>query len=186
MKETLKLIKCRLNRIYNSSFPGATLYDLKSDSVKRLLNSWSVSVRHMWELPYSAHKYLVEPLSGDHAFKMLVIRHVKFLQSIRGSSKLAAQLMLSKTIQNVNTTTGKNVQFIQGVIGENQNLFKVSGNWLKKIIDFYKMDQNDHWKVDLIREIANIKQGVLCLDDANDNFFTMDDFKTIIDFVSTS
>ena len=85
-----------------------------------------------------------------------------------------------------NTTTGKNVQFIQGVIGEKNDLFKVSGNWLKKNIDFCKIDQNDHWKVDLIREIANIKLGVLCLDNAEDNFFTMDDFKAIIDFVSTS
>ena len=52
-------VKCKINRIYNSSFPGAMLYDLSSDSVTHLVNSWSVSVRHMWGLPLQAHRYLI-------------------------------------------------------------------------------------------------------------------------------
>ena len=44
-------VKCKINKIYNSSFPGSVLYDLTSDSVRQLVNSWSVSVRHMWGLP---------------------------------------------------------------------------------------------------------------------------------------
>ena len=41
-------VKCKINQIYNSSFPGSVLYDLTSDPVRQLVNSWSVSVRHMW------------------------------------------------------------------------------------------------------------------------------------------
>ena len=41
-------VKCKLNRIYNSSFPGSVLYELSSNSVSHLVNSWSVSTRHMW------------------------------------------------------------------------------------------------------------------------------------------
>ena len=44
-------VKCKMNNIYNSSFPGSVLYDLSSDSVSQLVNSWSVSVRQMWGLP---------------------------------------------------------------------------------------------------------------------------------------
>ena len=38
-------VKCKINSIYNSSFPGSTLYDITSESVRQLVNSWSVSVR---------------------------------------------------------------------------------------------------------------------------------------------
>ena len=179
-------LKCKLNRIYNSAFPGSTLYDLTSHSVQKLVNSWSTSVRHMWELPFSAHKYLVEPLSGDHAFKMLITRHVKFIQSIRRSPKFAVQLMLSKVMGNVDTTTGKNVQYIQGVLGGNQDLFKVTGNWMKKNICFCRIEPNDQWKVNFIKEMTDIKHGVLYLDNAQDNFLSSDQLKILVDFVSSS
>ena len=179
-------LKCKLNRIYNSSFPGATLYDLTSDSVKRLFNSWSTSVKHMWELPYTAHRYLVEPLSGDHAFFMTISRYIKFIQSIRRSPKYGVQLMLSKIMENVNSTTGKNIQYIQGIIGRNKDLFSVGRNWMKKNISFCKIDPADQWRVELIKEITNIRQGTLYLDDRDDNFLSSDQFKSILDFVSSS
>ena len=40
-------VKCKINRIYNLSFPGSTLYDITLESVRQLVNSWSVSVRQM-------------------------------------------------------------------------------------------------------------------------------------------
>ena len=38
-------VKSRLNRICNSSFPGSLLWDLSSENVKQIVNSWSVSAR---------------------------------------------------------------------------------------------------------------------------------------------
>ena len=69
-------VKCRINRIYNSSFPGSALYDLTADSSSHLVNSWSVSVRQMWGLPHHAHRYLITQLGGAHAEEMIVCRYV--------------------------------------------------------------------------------------------------------------
>ena len=80
-------MKCKINRIFNSSFPGSLLYDLTSCSVNQLVNSWSVATRHMWGLPYQAHRYLIEALGGQHAQSMLTMRYVKFLQSLKRSPK---------------------------------------------------------------------------------------------------
>ena len=46
-------VKCKINSIYNSSFPGSVLFDLSSDSVKQLVNSWSVSVRNMLNVEFT-------------------------------------------------------------------------------------------------------------------------------------
>ena len=107
-------VKCRINRIYNSSFPGSLLYDLTSKKTSQLVNSWSVSVRHMWRLPLNSHRYLMEPLGGKHAYSMLISRYIKFIQNmICKSDKPAVQLMFNMIRDNMSTTTGRNVRHIE-------------------------------------------------------------------------
>jgi len=115
-------LKCKLNNIYNSSFPGSVSYDLFPDSTRMLVNSWSVSIRQMWNLPFSAHKYLLEPLGGTHAYTMLLVRFVKFLQTAQKSSKLAVQLMLQRVMNNYDTVTGRNFLKIQSLVDSEENL----------------------------------------------------------------
>ena len=43
-------VKSKINMIYNSSFYGSILWDLASRNVKMLENSWSVSIRYMWDI----------------------------------------------------------------------------------------------------------------------------------------
>ena len=81
-------VKCRINQIYNSSFPGSMLYDVASDSASHLINSWSVSVRQMWGLPHNAHRYLITQLGGVHTQEMIMCRYVKFLQVFRNQKNL--------------------------------------------------------------------------------------------------
>ena len=92
--------------------------------------------------------------------------------------------MLSKVNGNVNTTTEKNVQYTQVVLGN--NVFKVTGNWMKNNVCFCKIEQNDQWKVTVIREITNIKHGVPYLDNLLDNFRSSDQLKILVDYVSSS
>ena len=69
---------CNLNKVYNNSFPGSLVYDLSSNACKQLVNSWSVSVRQMWNLPFNAHRYLIEPISGHHAETMFFFEICEF------------------------------------------------------------------------------------------------------------
>ena len=55
---------CNLNRVYNSSFPGSLLYDLSSNACEQLVSNWPVSVKQMWNLPFNAHRHLIEPITG--------------------------------------------------------------------------------------------------------------------------
>ena len=64
-------LMCKINYIYNSSFSGSVLWDFTSKNFQMILNSWSVSVRHMWDLSIKTHKYFIEPLGGIHAKTML-------------------------------------------------------------------------------------------------------------------
>ena len=88
-------VKCKINRIYNSSFPGSVLYDLTSTSVNQLVNSWSVATRDTWDLPRDIHRFFMEELGGTHAKVMLYTRFVSFIQSTGRHSKFPVHCAVS-------------------------------------------------------------------------------------------
>ena len=157
-------VKCQINRIYNSSFPGSVLYDLTSPSVSQLVNSWSMSVRYMWDLPLQSHRYLIEQLGGQHAESMLIIRYVKFIQSLAKSPKMCVQFLLQKVLKNVETVTGRNVAYITRKTGHKFDILSVTPNLLKRSLKFCNMKTEDKWRVNMIKEVTNIKQNMLKLE----------------------
>ena len=179
-------VKCSMNRIYNSSYPGSVLYDLSSDSVSHLVNSWSVSTRHMWDVSRETHRYMVEELGGQHAQSMLIVRYVKFLQSMKKSTKLPVQFLLEKVANDMRTVTGKNIRYILERIGYSKNIFEVKVGWLKKNLKFCQIPENEKWRVNFVEEIVNIRQNILKLDQEDDSFLTSDQLSEILDYICTS
>ena len=93
--------------------------------------------------------------------------------------------MLQKVYRNVNTITGRNVRFVQDKLGPScGEILDLSPTWMKKNIKFCEISNEDKWRVDLIREITNIKQQVLQFN-SDDSFLSSDQLQEIVDFVST-
>ena len=132
-------VKCQINRIYNTSFPGSILWDLNSRNVQMLENSWSVSVRHMWDLPNDSHRYFVEPLGGIHARSMLVSRYVSFLQSTKRSKKKSQFSFYSKWFKMTwRQLLEKNVRYILTELDQS-DIFKITKSYIKKNLHFGKL-----------------------------------------------
>ena len=135
-------------------------------------------------LPYAAHKYLIEPLSGQHAFTMLISRYVKFLQSARKSPKIAVQYLLQKVLRNCNTLTGKNVRFVLDKTG-GQDIFKVNPLDIKKNLKFSSLSNENAWRINFVKELTNLKQNSLSLD-MHENSLTIEELDEILDYICTS
>ena len=149
-------IKTKINRIYNTSYSGSVLWDLGSENVQKLINSWSVSVRHMWNLPRQASRELIEPLSGTHAKTMLYSRFVQFIQSIQKGSKSAAHFLLELIKNNKETLTGKNIDIILRETGDN-DIMDINAKQLKKKLFFKELDEGSKWKIGIIKEQKSSK-----------------------------
>ena len=180
-------VKTKVNKSYNSSFPGSVLWSFSGRSVEKLVNSWSVAIRHMWELPVNSHRYLVEELGGPHAKSMLYSRFISFLQSIKRHSKFPVQYLLCLVKDDAMSNTGLNVKLILNDV-DDTDILKIDTTKFKKNYCFAKMKKEDLWRAEIIRELINVKQGVLQFQGFNgdDNFLTNDQIQEIIDYVSTS
>ena len=178
--------KCKLNRIYNSSFPGSVLWDFSSNNFRLLINSWSVSTRHMWNLPREAHRYFVEPLGGPHAKIMIYTRFVKFIHTILNKCKKnSAKYLLHIIKNNTNTVTGRNLRQISDEMN-NYELLKMDISQLKEELTFEKISEDDMWKVNVIKELTDVKQNELLLDFGNNERMSHEEIETIIGLLSTT
>ena len=136
-------LTCKLNRIFNSSFCGSVLWDLSSENVNSLIYTWSVSVRHMWNLPLQTHRYLIEPLGGTHLKMMLYTRFENFIDSIKNGKKLAAKYLLELIKDNTETITGRNIKTINN---DTKNL------------EFEPCPVKEKWRINQIKELVEVKQ----------------------------
>ena len=182
------VVKSRINQIYNSSFSGSMLWNLQGAKTKQVVNSWSVAVRHMWNLPLNTHKRFIEPLGGTHAQVKIYSNYIRFIQSIRKSNKMAVIYLLEKVHMNLNTTTGQNIRHILSQ-AEEADIFKIKPKLFKKNFKFEKLPEEENWKVDIIKEIVDLKHNVcgLTSDDQTEPpvKFTEEELYEILSYVST-
>ena len=113
----------------------------------------------------------------------LIIRYVKFIQSLTRSPKMCVQFLLQKVIRKVNTITGKNVDFIHRKTGYIHDVLTVKPAVLKQKMKFCELKPEDKWRADFICEMTNIKQNVVTLDGEG---FTSDELNKLIEFISTT
>ena len=148
----------------------------------------------MWNLPFNAHRMFIESLGGTHAQVMIYTRYINFLQSIRKSNKLGVIYLLEKVHLDLDTMTGQNIRHILDQINEKE-IFKVKSRELKRKFKFKELPKEQQWKVNMMKEITDIKHNVVVLssedqnelDDHQDkNNFTVDELNEILSFIATS
>ena len=81
-------LRCQINYLFNTNFCGAQIWDLFSKSRESLYNTWNVSIRKMFELPFKIHRYFIEPRSERSHLKFdLSKREIKLANKLRNNKK---------------------------------------------------------------------------------------------------
>ena len=137
----------------------------------------------MWGLPIQAHRYLIEPLGGTHAQNLIYSRYVKFLQSIREGRKTAPYYLLEKIKDNTNTITGKNIAHIFG--NNKVDIFNINLSKFKKSLEFSHSDENNIWKINSIKELTNIKKGIMTVEFNNGETLKYEEIEELVHYIAT-
>ena len=138
----------------------------------------------MWDLSNATHKYLIEALSGEHAYTMLIRRYVRFIQSILKSEKLVVQHLLQEVVDKCSTLTGRNIRKVVKITGV-ENIRDINPNLIWENIKFCELKKEEAWRVPLIKELTNLRVNLLTLDQTNEAL-TNDELEDILEYVCTS
>ena len=151
------------NLIFNSHFTSTPLWDLFSEDAIRLENSWNVSFRRTYDLPFQTHRYLMEPVSGHmHVKKMLIKRFISFLKQILRSKKTLPKQLLISIQRDTRSTTGLNIRRIL-LLTKKESIEQITDKDVENI-EYAKMPDDDMWRVNMIKEVTDVKFGQLTIE----------------------
>ena len=98
----------KILNIYTVSFHGSGLWDLFSSDCGRLYKAWNVAVRHVWNVPNTTHRYLIETISGClHPKVMLASCCCGFVKSLLSIPKYPVRVLASLCSSDQRTVMGR-------------------------------------------------------------------------------
>ena len=158
--------------------------DLMSPNVQLLINSWSVATRYMWDLLLDSHRYFIEELGGIHAQTILYTRYVTVVQSLARSDKLVVQSIFQKCKENIETVTGRNIRYILDET-DSEKILEIKTSELKRKYKFCQIDNDNLWKVKLIKDLTDLKQGSAFIEN-HESMLTITEMENMVNFVSSN
>ena len=108
--------KTKINSIYKSHFTGSVLWDLCGYEAEIIYNTWNSSIRNMFRLDRTTHRYLIEPVSRTPHIKIsLLKRFMNFINKLMCSRKTAAKNLFKNIRHDCRSTTGRKLRKISEI-----------------------------------------------------------------------
>ena len=134
-----------LTQIYMSSFYGSSLWNLTSQSARKLYSSWNLMIQHTYNLPFGTHRFILKELSNLPPLQeTLEKRFTKFCNQIENCGKPEIVHLFNKQKFDSRSTFGKNYKNI--LVYKNE-------------ITDYKTPEMDTWKIPFIMELLDIRDN---------------------------
>ena len=171
------ICRFKLNKIYNCHFSGFQTWDLFSRGAEKFYSTFNRSVKVMADLPYSTHRYLIEPLSEQQHMSLTLFRnYLNFIEKVKNSSKKVLRQMYTVAKADVRTTTGSNLRNIL-LLTNLSSIDDLQPSSLDNI-RYHEILEEDTWRITLIKEAIDIKCGHTNLPEG----WTFEEFEEIINF----
>ena len=141
----------RLLNIYATSYYGSVLWDLYSPEVTRIYSSWNVTIRKVFKVPYTTHRYLIQPLScTNHPKTLLTSRMIKFMESLRNCSNRGVGYLANLVYDDRRTLVGRSVSKIARECDISRGSL-TSKN--VKTLKYFKIAAENEWTVPILVEL---------------------------------
>ena len=162
----------KLLNVYCSSFYGSNLWNLYSKEVDRIFKSWNVTVRNVFNLPFTTHRYLIEPISAClHPKVFLSSRYVKFLNSLTTSHKVSVRFLANLVKDDNRTLTGKTLSRICAEMNLTRDSLTPAS--IKRNMVYFPVPPGQEWRTDLLLELLNTRNGTLQINNFGNEELTM-------------
>ena len=97
------------------SFYGSNLYDLRSESIKRLVAAWRTNVKLSWDVDRSCHNYFLSSVLAPGyrpLLASLLSRFHNFFRSLLVSPSREVQVMARLSSRDIRSNIGSNLSLI--------------------------------------------------------------------------
>ena len=149
-----------LLRILNTrvtSFYGSNLWDLYSKEVIRIFSSWNVTVRNIFKLPRSTHRFFIEAVSNcAHPKTMMYTRYLRFQETMKSCSRLCVRFLVNLVSDDRRTLMGRTLEKMSDECLVRRELLSSS---VARNVRYYTPPPEEEWRIPLLAELLNARDG---------------------------
>ena len=172
-------VMVKLLNSFATSFYGSSLWDLYSPEVTRIFSTWNVSIRNIFSLPRTTHRYFIEDISACvHPKTMLCSRFVKFIEGVSSCNKFSIRYLGNLVKDDRRTLVGRTLSRIASDC--NIPRASVTYNTVKKL-KYRIPTEKDMWRVPFLKELLSVRQGEMEVEG-----FDKDALNVLIEDICTS
>ena len=124
-----------------------------------IYNTWNTSIRKMYRLNRTTHRYFIESISKMPHIKIsLMKRFINFTDKLSRSTKISARNIFNIMKNDCRSTTGRNLRMIMKYCDK----FRMTELCAKEISSqFYmKIPEKEAWRISLVQELLDIRDKV--------------------------
>ena len=150
-------VMMNLLKIYATAFFVSSLWDLYFPEVVRIFSTWNVTVRNIFGLPRTTHRYFIEGVSGSsHPKTMICSRFMKFLEGISISTNVNVRHLANIVINDRRTLEGLTMARL--ATDCNTDRSSLTYNIVNNMQ--YKTPSVDNlWRLPMLKELLSIRCG---------------------------
>ena len=116
-------------------------------------------MRLAMNVPWTTHRYLIESISGQlHLQVMLASRLVKFLESLKTSSKLGVRFLAGISESDRRTVMGRSISRLADETGT--AAAGHSPSVIKSRMKYFRVPEDQGWRIPLLKELVNVKKEI--------------------------
>ena len=148
-------VKMKLLNIYVTSFYGSSLWNIYSAEVNRIFTSWNVTVRNVFGLPWTTHRYFIEGISEcTHPKALICGRFVRFLESVSQCNNTSVRFLSNLVWNDRRTLAGRTLTKIAADCKVDRA--SLSSKDARKLV--YKEPTTENsWRLQLLKELMNTR-----------------------------
>ena len=130
----------------------SVLWPLDGKDVVKCKSTFNRSVKKSFNLPWSTHRYLIEPVSEiTHLRIIFGRRFLRFIENIRKSRKPLLRTLLKECEDDTRTVTGSNMRFLMIESGCSRMPPSMKG------VKYHEIGEDEEWRIELIKMIIEDK-----------------------------
>ena len=147
----------KILNIYVTSFYGSNLWDLYSKEVVKIFSSWNVTVRNIFRLPRTTHRFFIEAVSDcTHPKTMMCTRFMRFVENMKTCTKLSVRYLVNLVIDDRRTLVGRTLDRIKN---ECQTDREHLTHAVARNMMYFPPPPAEEWRIPLVLELLDARDG---------------------------
>ena len=153
---TCSRTKAFINRVFNTHVYGSVLWNLHGNEAEMLYNTWSTSIRKIFQLDRKTHRYLIEPVRKmEHLKNAIHKRFIAFTKKLETSPKMVVRRINQIVGKDCRSITGENLRRILIHYDSDPIKGPTRDDISKKA--FKEVPIGEEWRVSIINELIDMR-----------------------------